>query len=551
MNDKPNQPAVQKAVAYIQDNLIKQIWHSGEKLPSTVRLAEAAGVSPVTMLRGIAILKSQGLINGVTRGRIRAGKARVEQIPKSDSEKSIRHLKRIALEKDLLTGLYAHEKHLPSFKELGARYGVCYETMRKILQAMLVDGVLRLRGKKYEVPGISQKSSENRIVFITNRSFIIPVSALNQGQYRVLELFEQECLRRNIQLDIVEIDFFNPGEVRSILASPVINRPALGYIIDMWWFAADIFRASYIECMARLATVKKPITILDESHDFILPAQFAGNPMFQVFRIEGKKAGERVARALLKMGHQSVAYISSNHGAPYSQQRLQGITEQFAYAGITDVLPVTVDSIMQHLESLLIISEFDDRLVYKILLADRTQSQADDTFSRFTEFRKSKNPIPLTAQDQQVLRRNLSGITSLVKSELDESFFNKMCQAFLKEAGSLMTSMTLKPLFMQALTHKSVTAWICVSDGIALSALAFLRERGIPVPGKISLVGFDNAPMIAMENKLTTFDFNAVGFIHAMLNFIARPPRPRGKHHHSPIEIEGSVMLRHTTANCQ
>jgi hypothetical protein len=244
-----------------------------------------------------------------------------------------------------------------------------------------------------------------------------------------------------------------------------------------------------------------------------------------------------------------VAFISSSHGEPYSRLRLQGVIDQCAGAGITDVVPVTVNAMLQHLQTLLEVSGLDDQLIYKILLADRTQSQADHTFANFVATRARREPIPLSAKDQQILRRNLSGISTLVESDLNRSFFSKMCLAFLREAGALLTSMALKPLFMEALTHKSVTAWICVSDGMALSALEFLRESGVAVPGRISLAGFDNAPMLAMENKLTTFDFNAAGFIHAMLNFIVRPPRPRGAYHHVPIEIEGSVMLRATTAN--
>ena len=57
---------------------------------------------------------------------------------------------------------------------------------------------------------------------------------------------------------------------------------------------------------------------------------------------------------------------------------------------------------------------------------------------------------------------------------------------------------------------------------------------------------FDNEPVKAIEQRLTTLDFNAAGFIHRMLNFIARPPRTRGPYQHRPIEVEGIVMIRDT-----
>ena len=70
----------------------------------------------------------------------------------------------------------------------------------------------------------------------------------------------------------------------------------------------------------------------------------------------------------------------------------------------------------------------------------------------------------------------------------------------------------------------------------------------IPVPESVSVVGFDNEPVQAFAARLTSYDFNAAGFIHRMLDFIARPPMPRGPYRHVPIEVEGIVMQRGTTA---
>jgi LacI family transcriptional regulator len=117
----------------------------------------------------------------------------------------------------------------------------------------------------------------------------------------------------------------------------------------------------------------------------------------------------------------------------------------------------------------------------------------------------------------------------------------------LEAAGNRLAAMSARPLFEQALALRDATAWICVNDRLALIALSFLREHGIAVPKEISIVGFDNLPVETFDRRLTSYDFNASGFVHRMLNFIARPPRPRGRYLHDPIEVEGTVMVRDTT----
>jgi DNA-binding LacI/PurR family transcriptional regulator len=48
-------------------------------------------------------------------------------------------------------------------------------------------------------------------------------------------------------------------------------------------------------------------------------------------------------------------------------------------------------------------------------------------------------------------------------------------------------------------------ALFCVNDPVAMGALVLLKRRGIPVPGRIALVGFTDNPMAEMiEPPLTT-----------------------------------------------
>jgi DNA-binding LacI/PurR family transcriptional regulator len=281
-----------------------------------------------------------------------------------------------------------------------------------------------------------------------------------------------------------------------------------------------------------------------------LPISFAANPLFQVFRIEGKKAGARIARLLLGLGHTSVAYISSQHMNAYSQQRLEGIQDQFTKAGIANGVHAAItDRIEIGLLHLLDISGFEESVIRKVVKAGgRTESQAQDQWKAWLEFKEQKKPKLVLGQDLRVLKKNLAGIRDLANRDIDPGYFDAMCLAALTKSGTQLSRMILAPLFEEALKHQDATAWICVSDGTAIAALEFLRMRNIPVPARISITGFDNEPVDAVTQRLTSFDFNAPAFIHSMLNFIAHPPKPRGTYRHSTIEVEGIVMQRDTTA---
>jgi DNA-binding LacI/PurR family transcriptional regulator/DNA-binding transcriptional regulator YhcF (GntR family) len=547
MNRQTKRPAVQKASDYIRINLERGVWQQGERLPATRKLAGQAGVSFVSMIKAIALQKSKGLISGIERGRIRAGSDLSERVPYVEPASAIWQMKRRALEKDILSGAFAHRRALPSVKELQETYGTSFRTMRKILRTMVSEETLRLRGKTYELQPVLRRSSSQRIVFFTLQIKSVIRSALNQGQYKVLELLEQECSLGRNSLEVVEIDFYNPIETHRKISSRSLDHQVMGYVLDLWWFPGDEYRRAYIDLFARLSKLKRPVAILDEIGDFSLPLPYASNPLFQVFHIEGKSAGARIARVLLAMGHRSVAFIAAQKSAYFAHQRLEGVVEQYAKAGYGDrVIPILGNMQNNPMLQILDIAGFDSRLLLKVAAVYRTESQAADLIESLTQFRAGTPEQPFDGRDVRELRNNLGAIADLEKRNRGKKFFDQMCFAAIAQASAEISAMANAPLFKQALNLPHITAWICANDDCALAALDFLRREKVAVPGKLSVVGFDNEPVKAIEQRLTTLDFNAAGFIHRMLNFIARPPRTRGPYHHRPIEVEGIVMIRDT-----
>lgn len=538
-------PAVQKACDYIKGNLNSGEWRPGEYLPSARRLAKSSGVSFSSIIKAVARLKAEGLISTAQRVRIRAGSEFTTNQPLEEQKKPVWLIKRAAIEKDILDGAYAQQGKLPSNKELQARYGACFNTMRKILRSMVADGVLQLRGKSHYLRNEQSAGVAPRVVFIT--SIIKSTSALNQGQYKVIDELERECLRRNIVLDVVQIDFYDNTATRRALTEPAVNGRALGYIVDILWNEA--FRHSIFDVLLHCAKQKSPVAILDGIGNFDLPIHFSATPLFQVFRIEDKIAGGRVARMLLGMGHKSVVYISYFHNQIWSLRRFLGVKEQYSRAGCsTGVHLSATDTFGSPLELVMALSGWDDKLVRRILGADRTESQAQDAYANYKQFKKPKSLEAYSPEAVRRVVRELAKVPALVKMDLDITFLNKIIPMAITRAGDQLAEIILRPLLELALKFHDATAWICATDTNAIMALTFLKERGIRVPQDISIVGFDNTPITALENRLTSYDFNAAGFIHRMLDYISRTPRPRGRYRHAPIEVEGIVMQRETTS---
>jgi DNA-binding LacI/PurR family transcriptional regulator/DNA-binding transcriptional regulator YhcF (GntR family) len=541
--------AVEQARIFVRESLKKNGWKKGDCLPSIRSLALHARVSPRTMIKAVALLKNEGAIYGGERARLKVGpEGGLTAIrPSQESDTPVWLMKRAALEKDLLEGAFARDEKLPSIKELCTRYGACFVTMRKALRSMVADHVVQLYRGRYTLPQIRSRPFQQRLVFISFRIQAVQWSALNQGQYRVLDLLETECVRRQLKLEVVEVNFEDSTDTRRAIGSQTINAPALGYFFDVWWFDNKEHIRGHLDLLTHLAKLNRPVAMLDENGNFDLPGQFANNPLLQVFRIEGQRAGARVARMLLELGHRSVVFISWQHSQRYSTQRLAGIREQFAVAGQPDTVRTVLNDTMDEFFKFLAISGFGEKLIRRILAIDRTEKQADELYRLFQQYRRADRPLLFDLRQVPVLQKKIRCIADLFNTDIDKRYFDQMVRAAVFETTEEFSRLICQGLCRQALRHADATAWICANDGIAGIALQYLRGVGIPVPRRLSIVGFDNAPVAALEQRLTTFDFNAAGFAHRMLSFIARTPRPKGVHRHAVIEVEGMIMRRGTT----
>lgn len=98
------------------------------------------------------------------------------------------------------------------------------------------------------------------------------------------------------------------------------------------------------------------------------------------------------------------------------------------------------------------------------------------------------------------------------------------------------------------------TALFCVSDVMAVGALSALRERGVSVPGDLSLIGFDDIPVMRHLSPATsTVRLDLEGMGRAAMRLVLDDPRaadgPAARENGGPrrIRFPAEIVLRAST----
>ena len=184
-----------------------------------------------------------------------------------------------------------------------------------------------------------------------------------------------------------------------------------------------------------------------------------------------KGIGALTARHLLELGHSRFAYISPWHASRWSGNRLQGIQEEVESRG----------------------GSVDAFCLGGLSVWDRLAPAYSDP-GLHADFPDS------------LLARLVEGSSLPIREQA------------IRELGMNRIHGDSIPLLEAALAS-GATAWIAANDLCALHALAWLRERGVDVPGRISLAGFDDT-VEALRADLTSYRFGSDSMARAMIRQI-------------------------------
>jgi DNA-binding FadR family transcriptional regulator len=504
--------ATDAADAFLRSCVAEATKQGIYRLPPASRLARMARVSPVILLRALQRLKADGVVisrpgAGITIVAPLEPDLAVESTPRHFSWQAVMQRLRF----DILNGKYGPQDELPQGKELCRAYGASPKTMRRALSRLVGARFLEPHRRGYRVHAAKRRAASRTVVLFagTNtKGEFVPF----QGRTR--ELFrdvERTLSYVNTAVSVFayrpEVDrFVSPTADAHLLQSPGFLDSVCGFI--MFPFGGQPHLTQRI-LLDRFGPQAMPVAIYDESGESPLPdiSPFRVRRFCSAFSGMGSAD---IARHLLSLGHRSVAFISTVHQARYSRNRLAWLTQAFAQSGLTSaVAPVTAsysEGMTAEQDRRVRIGKIIDRLLtQKSADADEMTKRVGEVLSEFAS--EAKDRILANAADAQ-----------------------------------------LEPLFNAALTNKNVSAWVCVSDNVALKAIRFLTKAGRRVPRDLSVCGYDDS-LAASIGGLTSYNFNTGGTARAMANYLLDAGGVSGCGRPAcDVEVEGSLVVRGSTA---
>lgn len=515
----------EKAVSYLKNLLNTGQWKPGDQLPSMQQLGKDAHISHPVMARAVHELSRQGLLSVFPSSGIR--------VPISAGGESGPVIKRIEkwkkvksqITKDIFSRTLDASLPLPTVLELRHRYGVSYPILKKALCSLEYDGLLSPYKKTYKPNLFSTSRHKTKILVLIN---MIPgaidkngISLNDKGFYTYhrghafIHDLERLCNSQNLAFDIYGYHFENDAVT---FISPTFKPCSWIDHIDRYYgiciFNTIPFTANCYRLFSRLGTIQVPMAIFNESgyEDLTLPRM--KNKNVRIFPVaQSDVAAQKIGRYLLEFGHRVIAYISPWHKEAWSQNRYHGICTACDMVGNSSSVRVFVDERypagVVHLDD----KNLDESLLHVPRLENILKTQ--------TNF----------SPEQQ-------------KLVLSTSWLNN---TFLFGFNRPRFELFMLPLFEKALADREVTAWVCADDQIALLALHFLRKKRVDVPGRISVMGFEDIEE-AFEGGLSSYNYDIQGMVQTVLAFFSNPTLfPARKS--LEIECNGFLVARQSTGH--
>lgn len=522
---KKQRPGIQRACAYV-------VSLKGKKnvtvLPSIRKLAHSAGVSFVTMWKALQLLETGGEITACETGTRRfefsdaAAEVGKEKTDTEHFEEKYEHHRFNSwqyvtrrLYSDVVSGRFSGDEKLPSCKELQLIYNVSFATLKKALTTLVEERIIDPTTGGYRVPPFTNSTGHAKIVAIGCgwEDGKIWVDYQDKNYFRVLE---SECIRMNIQLDVIvhfrlkdRLHFVHTASKKEY---DLNDRSILGYI-----FIVANLESNPEKVLERLIRIRRNVAVLDVVGGWKVPRLAKGNRQVQFFTATvSELPARRVAQYLLSTGHRKIGFFSPFHKALWSQRRLTTLEAMFEKAGFTfGVVPFVYDEYAYQWDYL------------------QKQESHDDLRTLVNQYEEWKKEA-----HGEFLKRfgNLGYSISRYITEWN-------CAS-----GEIFEKM--RPLFDEALRDNSITAWVMANDFTATIAMDYLKDQGAVVPDDVSVVSFDNT-LDAMEYQLTSYDFNNHGIITMMLRFILATHTIIPARRSGCIEVDGTLVVRRSTATKQ
>lgn len=497
----PKPVGLRRAVAHLE-SLIRQAEPTrGFVLPPLSSLANSASVSRMTMYKAVSLLKRSGaLVSSGSRGIMVAGaipamaQAPCAPVLTPQAPSTRWRTVKQKISAQLLNATLPAGRLLPSRKELLRRFDIGPATLRRALRELEADGRLVRVPRGYRAPGLLASSARGAtVLFVTHTSDATQIPILTPRMPDTLRELERECLSRGLRLLLRSFD-----QVRSTGPSAGSSDPVLGAVMT----TIAPYRERFLGALSAIDAAGLPCCLIDESMPDDGLRSATSRPLQRVWALgTGPVAGELMGRHLLALGHSRVAYLSRLPETETTSPRLRGLRCAFDSAG----LPASAITLRC------------------------AEALGDSEMGSSPEFRLFDDNVC------QAVRRYATAMRGVrVEPDVSEFVWSFGRRHWEARPTQRMCAATLE--------DRSITAWVCNNDTLALLALDFLERAGVSVPRTLSVVGFDDT-LEAFSRGLTSYNFASEATVQAALDHIISPRRRRVRDPWS-AEIPGVVMVR-------
>lgn len=497
-------PVLEKTIFRIS-SMIESL-PAGNQLPSVRVLSGMLTVSPVTIMRALNKLKSEGVISGRWGKGNRVGKAVQTENTGISEERGTFRRARSQFKQDIINGSYPTHLPLPSLNQLARKYNISYPTLKKVLQTLLDDNIIKRTGTKY--------------YFFTNRTMSkvrIAVVAFGLDRRSIKIETERERtfyrLLSSTALDLnVEIEFISYNDY---LENPVFYIPSnesLSYYLSQRDVCGIILSSYHMnnsaECLSRLLTLNLPVSAWIEDSRILDSVEKYGSRYRKLTFFDSSYStipGYDVGTYLISKGHRHIAFLSPFHASPWSQNRLKGLKKAIGgQTGVSLIPMVLTDAINDYvyMSKILAKSDFEECFTATSFVHD--------------------------------IHYFLAPRINAIKYQYD---------ILLRD--SLIFS-DIKPLIDNVVSDRSITALVCVNDLIARLVNEYWIDLGLTIEQRKALIGFDNS-FTSIEQQISTYEFNTQGEIQNMINHLRYPDISLYKQNMPVIRISGRIIERGST----
>lgn len=310
-------PMTQRALAFLEDLVVRYEQREEYRLPTVAELSRMAGVSPVTMRKAVRELRDNGVLSvsqrrGISLNRGERTTQRAQPQPRPARWREVAE----AIERDIVTGVLAPGSTLPTTRELTSRYGAGSHTLHEALVAVQARKWLQPHGRGYRVAAL-RPTSEGHVVLVcgVRREDLCAKPKLVSR----LQAFERECSRRGVELVRV-FDGEDVARGTGALGCVVLPEGTCGSALD-----------GLVRPCARTG---RPVAVLVEPGSGDRLAAGETTRVCLVPMGTGEDCGYHVGQYAVSAGHRSMVYLSPWGEREWSRRRLEGMRQAVEHLAV-------------------------------------------------------------------------------------------------------------------------------------------------------------------------------------------------------------------------